>query len=82
MRGITHPIHFENIESMDQFYSEFEVKAIEICKKYKVPELWTIAKIYKDDASLALSIISLGAHIEGSNEEKAANEIINVFNDI
>lgn len=80
--GITHPIQFENIDKMNQFYSNFETKAKAICKRYDVPELWSSIRMYKDEESLELSITSVGAHLKGSNEEKAANEIINAFNNL
>lgn len=81
MIGITHPIHFNDIKTMNQFYSEFEEKAINICKKYEVPEIWDNARINKNEESLELSIISLGSYLTGSNYEKAVKEIIKAFND-
>ncbi len=82
MTGITQPISFNDIEAMNQFYSEFEKKAINICEKYAVTEIWDNAKIYKNDESLELSITSLGSYIKGSNDEKAIKEIIKAFNDL
>lgn len=81
MIGITQPIHFNDIETMNQFYSEFEEKAINICEKYEVPQIWDNARIYKNNESFELSIISLGSYLKGSKDEKAINEIIKAFND-
>lgn len=82
MNGITKPITFANIELMNQYYSEFEKKAIQICSKYYVSELWENAKILKDDKQLKLSIISLGTYGKGTNTEKAVNEIIEAFENL
>lgn len=82
MTRITQPISFNDIEAMNQFYSEFEQKAINICKTFAVPEIWDNAKIYKNVESLELSITSLGSYLKGSNDEKAIKEIINAFNDL
>ncbi|MCX8523098.1 hypothetical protein OF897_04075 [Chryseobacterium formosus] len=82
MRGITIPIGFTDIETLNAFYARFEAKALLICEKYNVPELWKYAVINKDSINLELSIISLGSYVSGSPTEKAANDILYTFEEM
>ena len=68
-----------NIKVMKQWYGKFEEHAINICRKYNVPALWDNAIILKDDNILTIAIVSFGAYLRDSNEEKAVDEIVKVF---
>lgn len=82
MNGITTPISFANTAMLNEFYFKLNQKAIAICVKYSVPELWENAIIYKDENKKELSIFSWGMHITaGSNQEKAEAEILKAFNE-
>jgi len=79
MNTITIPIGFTNASDMNTWYAKFDDKAIEICKKYGVMELWDNAKIIKDENTFQVAIVSLGVSVRGSNSQKAENEILKTF---
>ena len=79
MNTMTIPIGFTNASEMNKWYTIFQDKAIEICKKYIVMELWDRARIDKDYNTFQIAIVSLGSWIANSNEEKAAKEILKTF---
>lgn len=77
---LTVPIKFESVTAMNRWFSEFENKAIAICKKYSDPELWNRAVIMKDDSTCQVAIVSMGSFVSGSGTENAINEILEKFN--
>lgn len=79
MNTITTIICFENNRQLESFYDSFENIALKICRDYDSMEVWVNAKMLKDHVNHKLAIISIGAWVKSSNQEKAANEIIATF---
>ena len=78
---LTVPISFENTVAMNKWFSNFEVKARAICQKYNDLDLWEKrTKILKDDKENKIAIVSMGTSINGSNTNRAIEEILKAFN--
>ena len=76
---ITSLINFENVSLLHQWYTSFENKCLEICKTYNAMEVWDKAVILRDEKSLELAIVSIGAWDVNSNQYTVANKILEIF---
>jgi hypothetical protein len=79
MTYIASPFEFQDNDSRDKWLQKFRDSMNDICIKYKVPHL--LDQIKLDIADGKVGIISMGASVGGSGEERATREILKVYND-
>jgi hypothetical protein len=82
MRGLPHPISFEDAGQMQRMYELMLSQIEQISTRYGEPTLPDSIKFRLDSRTNTMEIISAGTSIKGSKREKAIDEILNRFDAI
>lgn len=79
---MTHPVFFQDLASFKEWSSNFENKALEICRTHNTMELWDKMVLLKDESKLEFAIVSMGAWREDSDHYAAQNKILDAWEDM
>lgn len=80
--GITQPIKFSDVKTLNTFYKKFDDDCKQICSDYNVSDFYETIKISKDEKEIELYILKMGSYIKGTDDEKAHKKILKAFEDI
>ncbi len=80
MQGVTVPYNFSSQEQMEKWLTKFDTSAQKVCNKYGLPSLMSRIVFDKGEQPFSVYIRSVPLTTPGSHEEKAIDEIIQIFN--